>query len=602
MATVSDQPVRTAQVRYRDLLRPYARHLLLGALLLLMTNLCNLIGPRLINDAITLLDDEQPFWAPYISDSGVTVGVVSAILVVVALLSALVRVSSRVVVFNVGRDVERDLRQNLFTHLSVLSPKYFQNNEVGDLMNRMTTDLNNIRLLAGFALLNMVNSLFVFSGTLPLMIHISGKLTLAALAPFPIMMVVAQGISMELYRRVRKNQENLSVLTAKVQENLTGAQLVRVFDQGDAEIQRFGTVNDAVFGSSLRLATLRALMFPFMGLMALLSTAIALAYGGQLVVAGEMQVGDFVEINARLMQLTWPALALGFIISVYQRGKASLDRINQILTSAPEITDGPHTGELGGQVTVNDFSLRYSSDAERSLNDISISAAAGQLIGFVGKSGSGKSSLLRALSRQRLGESGHISFDGVAAEDWNLKNLHRQIALVPDEGFLFSTTLRENIALGKPNATDAEIDEVVALAGLENDISLFPDGLETMVGERGITLSGGQRQRVCLARAILVRPRILLLDDAMSAVDAETEARILTSLREGFASSNQTRPTVLVVSHRLSAMPEADHIYVLDKGRVVEEGRHADLMVEDGIYTDLWGRAQIQKQLGVEHD
>ena len=602
MATVSDQPVRTAQVGYRDLLRPYGGHLALGALLLLLTNLCNLIGPRLINDAITLLEDEQPFWGPYLSATGVTVGVVSAILVGIALLSALVRVASRVVVFNVGRDVERDLRQNLFTHLSVLSPKYFQNNEVGDLMNRMTSDLNNIRLLAGFALLNMVNSLFVFSGTLPLMIQISGKLTLAALAPFPIMMVVAQGISMELYRRVRKNQENLSVLTAKVQENLTGAQLVRVFDQGDAEIQRFGTVNDAVFGSSLRLATLRALMFPFMGLMALLSTAIALAYGGQLVVTGEMQVGDFVEINARLMQLTWPALALGFIISVYQRGKASLDRINQILTTGPEIVDGPHKGELEGRVTVDNFSLRYDPDAALSLESVSISAQPGQLIGFVGKSGSGKSSLLRALSRQRLGESGGVSFDGVPAEEWNLKRLHQQIALVPDEGFLFSTTLRDNIALGKPDATDAEIDEVVTLAGLENDVSLFPDGLDTMVGERGITLSGGQRQRVCLARAILVGPRILLLDDAMSAVDAETEARILASLREGFSAANRPRPTILVVSHRLSAMPEAHHIYVLDKGQVIEEGKHADLMSLEGTYTELWGRAQIQKQLGAEDD
>ena len=282
-------------------------------------------------------------------------------------MSGVIRVCSRVVVFNVGRDVERDLRQNLFGHLSLLSPSYFQKNEVGDLMNRMTTDLNNIRLLAGFALLNVVNSLFVFSGTLPLMINISLPLTLAALAPFPIMMLVARAISMEMYRRVRKNQENLSLLTAKVQENLTGAHLVRVFDQGPAEIERFSQVNNQVYGSSLRLATLRALMFPFMGLVAMTSTAIALAYGGKLVVDGVIQVGDFVEMNARLMQLTWPALAMGFIISVYQRGKASLDRINQILSAAPEIVDGPHEGVFQGKIKVDEFSLRYGAEAHLSL-------------------------------------------------------------------------------------------------------------------------------------------------------------------------------------------------------------------------------------------
>lgn len=602
MQTVSDQPVQTGQVRYRDLLRPYMPHLGLGACLLVVTNLCNLLGPRLINDAITLLDEEQPFWAPYFTKGEVTVTWVAIILGGAALISALVRVVSRVVVFNVGRDVERDLRQRLFGHLSILSPKYFQDNEVGDLMNRMTTDLNNIRLLAGFALLNVVNSLFVFSGTLPLMVNISGKLTLAALAPFPIMMVVAQGISMEMYRRVRKNQENLSLLTSKVQENLTGAHLVRVFDQGDAEINRFGKVNDAVYGSSLRLATLRALMFPFMGFMALLSTAIALAYGGKLVVDGEIRVGDFVEINARLMQLTWPALALGFIISVYQRGKASLDRINQILTAVPEIVDGPHDAALLGKIKVQDLSLRYDAEAHLSLNRLSIKAQGGQLIGIVGKSGSGKSSLLRALSRQRLGENGQIFFDDVEVASWRLKSLHQQMALVPDEGFLFSSTLRDNIALGKPDATDAEIQTAVSLAALEEDITLFKDGLETLVGERGITLSGGQRQRVCLARAILMSPQILLLDDAMSAVDAETEARILVSLRQGFASKGQAGRTILIVSHRLAAMPDADWVYVLNEGQVAEEGLHKELLAQNGIYADLWGRVQIQKKLGETGD
>ena len=309
MNTVSGQPVRQGQLRYRDLLSPYKRHLAWGAVLLLLTNFCNLIGPRLINDAISLLEGEQPFLAKAMPGVTVTVGLVASVLATAALVSAFVRVASRVMVFNVGRDVERDLRQRLFAHLSVMSPEYFQENEIGDLMNRMTTDLNNIRLLAGFALLNVVNSAFVFSGTLPLMIGVSGELTLAALAPFPIMMAVAQGISMEMYRRVRKNQENLSKLTAKVQENLTGAHLVRVFDQGQAEIDRFAKVNDEVYGSSLRLATLRAIMFPFMGLMALLGTAIALARR-QAAVEGAI-AWALVEINARLMQLTWPALASG---------------------------------------------------------------------------------------------------------------------------------------------------------------------------------------------------------------------------------------------------------------------------------------------------
>jgi ATP-binding cassette subfamily B multidrug efflux pump len=582
---------------------PYSAPIFRGFVVLLVTNVLALALPRLVNEGVDLVEGRAPASSILTGFGIASPGVVSIVvaIIVATILGAVFRVISRIILFNLGRDVERDLRQALFRHLSTLSPTFYRKNATGDLMSRMTNDLTNVRLMAGFALLNVMNAILIFVTTLPLLFLLDVKTAIAALIPYPLVMGVAQALSKTMFQRTKVGQETLGKLTSAIQENLAGQQVVRAFAQQDKEERRFAEVNQANFDAAMRLAAVRVVFFPLMGLMSALGVSIALYVGGEAVVAGRMSTGDIVEFNARLLQLTWPAIAMGFIVSVYQRGRASFDRINEIFKAAPDIVDGPYRGEVTGRIEAKDLVVRHpgepGSTTKPPLDGLTFVVEPGRVLGVVGKNASGKSTLVKAILRLIPVERGQLWLDGHDANDWHLAALHSGVASVTDDGFLFSATLKENLTFARPDASDDEVTHAIDVADLSRDIAVFPEGLETLVGERGVTLSGGQRQRVALARALLARPRVLVLDDSLSAVDAETETRIVGALRAGRFSADGSAPTLVVISHRLSAVRAADEILVLDDGRVVERGRHDVLLQHAGLYAELWGTEQLKRRL-----
>jgi ATP-binding cassette subfamily B protein len=568
----------------------------LGALWLVLTNMCALAVPRLVNMAIDSVEGRKAQW-PFQDGEGATFGGIIGVMVVLTLIGAGVRTLSRVVLFSAGRDVEQDLRRSLFAHLGTLSSTFYGKSSVGDVMSRLTNDLTNIRLLSGFALLSALNALIIVVVTLPLLVSLDAKVGLLALSPFPLVIVLSQVVSKRMFHRTRESQEAIGKLSTTVQESLAGQMVIRALSQEDAVIDRFAVQNKLVFQTSMRLARIRILMGPLMGLMGSLSIGIALYVGGAAVIEGRISIGDVVEINTRIMQLTWPMIAVGFTLSVWQRGKASLTRINEVFSARPDILDGEHTRagpRLKGEIFVKNVSLRLGTPERVVLDDVTLHIPAGTFQGIVGRNGSGKSLLLKAMARQLDAHDGSVMVDGVPIRDWSLLALRQApggIGVVPEDGFLFSATIRENLAFGAAaDVDDAAINAVVDLVDLRRDIDRLPDGLNTMVGERGVTLSGGQRQRVALGRALLARPAVLMLDDSLSAVDVETEQNIIASLRA--LGSGADRPTIIMVSHRLSVLRGADSIVGLTNGAIVETGTHDGLLRSGGLYAALWGEQE----------
>lgn len=587
-----------------SLFRPQWRSMGVGVFWLVLTNLCALAVPRLINMGIDLVEGRPAHW-PMLPTTQATVATVVVAILLLAVIGGGVRTASRVVLFNTGRDVEMALRRDLFDHLGTLSPAYFQRASIGDLMSRLTNDLTNIRLLSGFAFLNALNALIVVGVTIPVMLSLDVKVALLALAPLPVVMFASQFISKRMFKRTREQQEQVGKMSAVVQEALAGQSVVRGLSQEDAMAERFSTRNDAVYESSMRLARIRLFMGPMMGIMASMSVALALWAGGTAVVDGRMSIGDVVEINGRILQLTWPMIAMGFVLSVWQRGQASLVRINEVLAARPDIVDGVHVrpgATLRGEVRLEGLTLALGDPPRTVVDDVHLRIPAGSFQGIVGRNGSGKSLLLKAIARQLDVPRGTVFVDDVDGLDWALKALREApggIAVVPEDGFLFSASIRDNLAFARRDVSDAEIDRIIDLVDLRRDIARLPDGVETMVGERGVTLSGGQRQRVALGRAILARPSILILDDSLSAVDVETEQNIIAALRGGLTLDGDTphQPTIIMVSHRLSVLRGATSIVGLADGRIVEQGTHESLIGGDGLYATLWGEQERRAAL-----
>ena len=596
MTTVAGETPAQRTRNFYELFKPHLGKAGVGVAWLVVTNALLLAIPRLVNEGIAAVEGTTLKVPSVLAPLGVVhaeIGAVVGAIGFAAVIGAVARVMSRIVLFNVGRDVERALRSELFAHMSTLSPTFYRKSSIGDLMSRLTNDMTNVRLMAGFALLNALNAGIVFLANIPLMLSLDAKVAGLALLPFPFVILSAQSVSRVMFRRTRENQEALGKLTTAVQENLAGQQVVRAFSREDGEVERFKKSANAVYLAAMKLATVRLAMGPVMAMLSSLAIGISLYAGGKAIIEGRLNVGDVVEINTRLMQLAWPTIAMGFIVSVYQRGKASLSRINDILMVQPDIVDGPVAKAMEGDVAARGLTVEVAPGVG-ALADFTASAARGKVLGVVGKNASGKSTLLRALARQVPCPRGQLFVDGVDVNDWHLSSLHEGMGVVPEDGFLFSATLKENLAFGRPDASDAEINAVVDLVDLRRDVESFPDKLETMVGERGVTLSGGQRQRTALGRAILAKPAVLLLDDSLSAVDAETEAKIVAALKRGF---DGVTPTLVVVSHRLSAVRDADEIVVLDLGRIVERGRHEALLALGGLYADLWGQELLRKAL-----
>jgi ATP-binding cassette, subfamily B, multidrug efflux pump len=508
------------------------------------------------------------------------------------------RIASRLIIFGAGRDIEFDIRNELLAHLERMSPSYYGQQSTGDIVSRASNDIGNIRLLYGPAVLNIVNTGFMLIAAFSMMLIIDVRLTLLALVPMPIVYLILRKIAASLARQFFEVQKFLGQLSGQIQEIFAGVAILKAFARESWARDAFDQVNAENFVRNLKLAKTRGIMLPMMGLMGGLGTLVILFFGGQAVIEQRISLGDFVAFNAYLAMLVWPMLALGWVYTMLQRGLAAARRVTEVLHIEPEITTQEPALALppkGGFIELRHVSSRYAvkdSEPNLALADLNLRISQGSLIGITGPVGAGKTTLLRMLMRLQDFDEGEICIEGIDIRRLRLEELRLLIGYVPQEPFLFSTTIRENIAFGNRDLSEAALDELVEMADLTKDIARLPKGYDTLVGERGVTLSGGQRQRIALARALARNPRILLLDDALSSVDAETEEQILTRIT-GFLRQR----TSLVATHRLGGIRKADHIIVLDQGRIVEMGTHRELLKNRQLYHRLCVHQQLAREL-----
>lgn len=570
--------------RIAHMLKPYAGRLALGCFLLLITNLITVCMPILINGGVSLIEQDVPFVLDLrmVAISFPTIAWIVFGVISLAIFGAIVRTFSRMVLFDVGRTIERDIRAKLFFTISTYDDRFYEKNSVGDLMNHLTTDVTNVRMVTGFAVLNLMNIAFVFCFTVPLLLKIDLVLGLCALLPFPLVILATRGITKRMFKATIEYQQELSKMASHIQENLLGAHVVRLFHQQTKEGERFSVTNQQTYHAGVKLGVVRALMMPVMRLMVGFAVGLVLYVGGNKIVAGEISLGDFVEVNARILQLAWPAMSVGFVMSVYSRGQASIERLNALLTYSPIIKDGRVAISSVDAIEVRDLVVKTSSATAH--DALSFSVRRGELLGVVGPSGSYKTSLLKILSRRSWTPNNKVFYDGHDINHLSLSSLYRVVSVVPEESFLFNKSIRDNICFAQTNVSEHDLNEVLRITRLHVDIGNFVHGLDTIVGERGVTLSGGQRQRVAIARALLAKRPVIILDDALSSVDADTERHIVSALRSFLKDS-----LVIISTHRLSAIRDAEQIIVLEKGRIVERGVHRDLIKGDTLYASLWG-------------
>jgi ATP-binding cassette subfamily B protein len=579
----------------------YPRKLALGLSANFAMSIVGLAQPVVVGQAVDALREAV---------SNRTLLAYGGALIAIAALQGLLSFTQRMTLVALSRDVEFDLREEYFGRLLQLPLSFYQRSQTGDLMARGTNDLQAVRMVCGPAIMYSGNTLFTAIGALVFMARLHPGLTALSLATLPLVAFCTRFFGNRIHHLFERVQEQFAVLSTRVQENLAGARVVRAYARESSEIRAFGALNEEYVQHSRRLIHWDSAFRPILQFLVGLGFVAVLWYGGRLVIAGSLTVGQFVTFNFFLSRLIWPMIAIGWVINLAQRGSASLGRILEVLNTVPEIRDEPgrreleaqapgelearRDAELSGAIRVSGLSFRYATGPDV-LIDVAFEAPAGSTVALVGRTGSGKSTLLSMLPRLLDPPAGTVFVDGRDVRSLPLAGLRRAIAAVPQETILFSTTLGDNIAMSRPEAARDEILAAAATAGLEAELEELPAGLDTLVGERGITLSGGQKQRVALARALLREPRILLLDDCLSAVDTETEERILRGLRREF-----TQRTVVLVSHRVSTARHADQILVLERGRIVERGRHEELLeVEGGIYADLHRRQQLEEELAV---
>ena len=543
--------------------------------------------------------------------------VYAALLLAIAVTKGIFQFLTRWIVIGISRDMEFDLRNDLFARLEILSYSYYQRHRTGDIMARATNDLNAVRMLLGPAIMYSANTIVYTAGALAFMISISPWLTLYTFLPLPAVSVVIQTFGRRIHERFERIQAMFSDISARAQENFSGARLIRAYVQEDAEIRAFETENQEYIRRSLRLVRLMGMLWPTLELMLGCAVVLVLWLGGREVIhglsrvtlvsnlgnshpavittlslSGSMSVGQFVSFSTYMMQLTWPIIALGWVINIFQRGTASLIRINEILQEQPEIKDAPgaQAPEIKGEIEFR--GLNFSYEGNEVLHDVNLRVPAGTSLAIVGPTGSGKTTLVSLIPRIYDAEPGMVLIDGRPIRDYLVSTLRKNIGFVPQETFLFSDRIRENIALGVDFATDQDIHNAADAANIAVDIEGFPEGYDTMVGERGITLSGGQKQRTAIARALIRNPKILILDDALSSVDTHTEDKILNHLRDVMRGR-----TTIFISHRVSTVRNADRIAVLHGGRIVEIGTHNELLALNGYYCDLYNKQLLEEEL-----
>jgi ATP-binding cassette subfamily B multidrug efflux pump len=554
-----------------------------GAVCVLFTNSTSILFPPVIGRAA---DDLH---------TGVTshkLMLYAGVLLAIALVKGTFQFLTRWVVIGISRDIEFDLRNDLFAHLERLSYSYYQRNRTGDIMAKATNDLNAVRMLLGPAIMYSANTIVYTAGALAFMISISPRLTLYTFLPLPIASIVIQYFGRKIHDRFERIQAMFSDISARAQENFSGARLIRAYVQEEAEIRSFEEANTEYIRRSLRLVRLMGMLWPTLELMLGSAVVLVLWLGGREVISGRMTVGHFASFSTFMLQLTWPIIALGWVINLFQRGTASLARINEIMLEKPEIEDAPGARDLEIRGDVEFRGLTFSYGGKPVLEDVNLRIPAGSSLAIVGPTGSGKTTLVNLIPRIYDAAPGMVLIDGRPVREFSLASLRRNIGFVPQETFLFSEKIRENIALGVDAASDREVHAAAEAANIAADIESFPEGYETMVGERGITLSGGQKQRTAIARALIRNPKILILDDALSSVDTHTEDKILNHLREVM----QNRTTIFI-SHRVSTVQNADRIAVLHGGRIVEIGTHDELLALNGYYSDLYNKQLLEEEL-----
>lgn len=501
----------------------------------------------------------------------------------------------RRILIGMSRNVEYDLRQDFYAHLVDQPLSFFHEHRTGDLMARATNDLSAVRQLAGPMIMYTLQTVFAVLFILPLMFILNWRLTLLLFITMPLVSLTVKFFGQQVHIRFEKIQEFFSKITVRAQENFTGVRVVRAYAQEDAEIAAFESLNREYAERNLSLVRIDALMRPLMTFLIGIGFVLIIWVGVPLAVRGEMSLGDFTVFNMYLMRLIWPLIALGYVVNLLQRGTASLKRMNAIFAIKPSIADDSTVitqPAIRGEIEFRNLTFSYNKFDEPVLQNINLTIPAGQTVAFVGRTGSGKSTVANLIPRILEAPDDSVLIDGVSVRDYPIAQLRASIGYVPQETFLFSDSLAKNIAFGVTQAKPAEITRAADIAGLSEDIEGFPEGYETLVGERGITLSGGQKQRTAIARAIVRDPKILILDDALSSVDTYTEEKILGRLREVMRNR-----TSLIVSHRISTVRDADVICVLDNGIIVERGTHADLLALGGEYAALHERQLLEEEL-----